>query len=225
MLPLVSFVALPELPDDDPGDDERICSTLPPGALLPLQPGLLTDAHADPVADTAPTGVSTPAETDALVCDDTGTGADTLAVSVAAVSVTPCDPPTKTPPLPVTPVSVEGSLDSPVEIDVAVVAEVAVVVVVVPMFVAVSVVADVVCSSCAPRPSDDVGVDEVWLDCEEHPGLFTDTHASPVAETAPTGVSAPAETDVFDCAETGTGADTSAVSVAVVVEPVVVASV
>ena len=187
----------------------------------------MTETHADPVADTVPTGVSVPAETDAFVCEDTGTGADTFAVSVAVVVISPCvTPPTKTPPLPVTPISEEGSLDSPVATDVPVVADVAVVAVVVPVVVAVSVVADVVCSSCDPKVSDGVEVDEAWLDCEEQPGLFTDTHASPVAETAPTGVSAPAETDVFDCAETGTGAETSsAVSVAAVFVPVVVRSV
>ena len=46
-----------------------------------------------------------------------------------------------------------------------------------------------------------------------------------MAETAPTGVSAPAETEVLACADTGTGADTSAVSVAVVLVPVVARSV
>ena len=76
---------------------------------LPPQPGLLTETHADPAAETVPTGVSAPAETEAFVCEETGTGAEMFAVSVAAVFVSPCStPPMKTPPLPVTPVSVDG---------------------------------------------------------------------------------------------------------------------
>ena len=46
-----------------------------------------------------------------------------------------------------------------------------------------------------------------------------------MAETSPTGVSAPADTEVLASAETGTGADTSAVSVAVVSVTVVFTSV
>ncbi len=56
-----------------------------------------------------------------------------------------------------------------------------------------------------------------------HPGLLTDTHADPVTETSPTGVSVPAEAETVVCEDTGTtGADTSAVSVATVFVPVVV---
>ncbi len=105
------------------------------------------------------------------------------------------------------------------------VAEVVAVVVAVVASVAVVVVEEVVCSNAPPRLSDGVGADGVGVDEEEQPGLFTETHASPVAETAPTGVSAPADTNVVVCAETGTGAVTSAVSVAVVFVTVVFRSV
>ncbi len=83
----------------------------------------MTETHADPVAETVPTGVSAPAETEAFVCEETGTGAEMFAVSVAAVFVSPCiTPPTNTPPLPVMAVFVDGSLDSPIAADVPVVA-------------------------------------------------------------------------------------------------------
>ncbi len=73
--------ALPEV-----DDGASISSTVPLGALL-LHPGLLTETHAAPVAATVPTGVSAPADTEASVCEDTGTGAEISAVSVAAVLV------------------------------------------------------------------------------------------------------------------------------------------
>lgn len=74
------------LPDD--GDGASISSTVPIGALLPLQPGLLTETHAAPVTETVPTGVSALADTEASICEDTGTtGAEISVVSVAAVFV------------------------------------------------------------------------------------------------------------------------------------------
>ena len=119
-------------------------------------------------------------------------------------------------------VDVEGSLSSPVETDVVVVADA---VALAASCVAAVVVEEVACSTGALRMSEDVGVDVVGVDEEEQPGLLTETHASPVAETLPTGVSAPADTEVVVCAETGTGAVTSVVSVAVVFVPVVLKSV
>ena len=167
----------------------------------------MTDTQASTFVETEPTGVSAPTDTVASVCEDTGAGADTSAVSVTVVFVWPCiTPPTKTPPLPIMPVSADGTLDSPVESEVVVVDEIA-------------------CSRLPSRLSEEAGADVIWVDPDEQPGLFTDTHASPVADTSPTGVSVPAEIDVFDCAETGTGAETSAVSVAVVFVPVVVRAV
>ncbi len=204
----------------------------------------MTETHADPVADTVPTGVSVPAETEAFVCEETGTGAETFAVSVAAVFVSPCiTPPTSTPPLPVMAVSVDGSLDSPMEADVPAVevAEAAVwervscavpaatpasveVVLVVELAVPVTaaMVEETVFSTTPPRLSEGAGAEVVGVDPEQ-PGSLTDTQADPVAETSPTGVSVPAEADAVVCEETGTtGADTSAVSVAAVFVPVVV---
>jgi len=91
-----------------------------------------------------------------------------------------------------------------------------------PVVVVVSVVEDTACPKDSVRLGDATGADEGWLAWGEQPGSFTETQADPVAETAPTGVSAPADTEVFVCADTGTGAETSAVSVAVVLVPVVV---
>jgi len=187
--------------------------TVPPGALLPLHPGLFTDTQADPVAETSPTGVSVPAETEVLCCADTGTGAEASIVWVVCPSV----PPMRTPPLPVIPVSVvgEGSLAWPVDTVVSVVPVVEVPEIsspTVPVSALVLVVVDVVVVAVV------VAVSDVWLSMvvvvpvvvpsnsltlppgallPPHPGLLTDTQASPVAETSPTGVSAPAETDVL----------------------------
>ena len=91
-----------------------------------------------------------------------------------------------------------------------------------PVVVVVSVVEDTACPKDSVRLGDATGADEGWLDCGEQPGSFTETQADPVAETWPTGVSAPADTEVFVCADTGTGAETAAVSVAVGLVPVVV---
>ena len=82
MFPVTSCAVLAEPPDAY--DVESSSWTVPPGALLP-HPGLLTDTHAVLVAETWPTGVSDSAKTDAVVCEDTGTGAEISAVSVAAV--------------------------------------------------------------------------------------------------------------------------------------------
>ena len=128
-------------------------------------------------------------------------------------------PPTKLPPLPA--VSVSVTEDSRVETDVPLVADVVAPAAVAPVVVVVSVVEDTACPNDSVRLGDATGADEVWLDWGEQPGAFTETQTDPVAETWPTGVSAPADTEVFVCAETGTGAETSAVSVAVVLVPVV----
>ena len=229
-----SFERLPELPD------ELASCVVPLEVPLPPHPELLTETHADPVAETVPTGVSAPAETEAFVCEETGAGAETFAVSVAAVFVSPCiTPPIKTPPLPMTPISWEGSLDSPIAADVpaVAVAEVAVscavpattpapvdaelvVEVVVP--VTAAMVDEAVFSTTPPRLSEEAGADVVGV-APEQPGSLTETQADPVAETSPTGVSVPAEVDAVVCEETGTtGAETSAVSVAAVFVPVVV---
>ncbi len=198
------------------------------------------------MADTVPTGVSAPAETAACVCEETGTGAEMFAVSVAAVFVSPCStPPTNTPPLPVMAVAVvvDGALDSPMaaEVPAVDVAEAAVwervscavpaatpvpveveLVVALAVPVTVAMVDAAVCSTTLPRRSEATGAAVVGGDPEQ-PGSLTDTQADPVAETAPTGVSVPAEAAAVVCEDTGTtGAETSAVSVAAVCVPVVV---
>ena len=91
-----------------------------------------------------------------------------------------------------------------------------------PVVAVVSVVEDAACPKDSVRLGDAAGADEVWLDWGEQPGSFTETQADPVAETWPTGVSAPADTEVVVCADTGTGAVISTVSVEVVFVPVVV---
>ena len=232
------------LPEPDAGDEESTSLTVPLGALFPLQPGLLTETHVSLFTETLPTGVCAPAETEAFVCEDTGTGAEMFAVSVAVVFVSPCmTPPTNTPPLPAMAVSVDGSLDSPMEADVPAVevTEAAVwervsctVLAATPASVEVelavklavpvttSVVDETVFSTTPPRLSEEAGAEVAGVDPEQ-PGSLTDTQADPVAETAPTGVSVPAEADAVVCEETGTtGAETSAVSVTAVFVPVVV---
>jgi len=167
-----------------------------------------------------------------------------FAVSVAAVFVSPCiTPPTNTPPLPVMTVSVDGSLDSPMEADVPAVevAEAAVwermpcavpaatlapveveLVVELAVPVTAAMVDEAAFSTTPPRLSEEAGAEVIGVDPEQ-PGSLTDTQADPVAETSPTGVSVPAEVDAVVCEETGTtGAETSAVSVAAVFVPVVV---
>jgi len=88
--------------------------------------------------------------------------------------------------------------------------------------VVVSVVEDAACPKDSAKLGDAAGADEGWLAWGEQPGSFTETQTDPVAETWPTGVSAPADTEAVVCADTGTGAETAAVSVAVVLVPVVV---
>ncbi len=80
----------------------------------------------------------------------------------------------------------------------------------------------------APETDDVAAVSAVVVVLEAtppQPGLFTETHAVPVAETVPMGVSAPTPTEALVCVSTGTGAETAIVSDAVVVVPVVARSV
>src|SRR5438874_1934119 len=119
-------------------------------------------------------------------------------------------------PLLVAPISLDGSLDSPIAADVPVVAateaavcesaswavpattptpaEAALVVDVV-VSVTVAVVDEAACSVRPPRLSEAVGADVVGVDPDEQPGSFTETQAGPVADTVPTGVSAPADAE------------------------------